>query len=314
MHVLHVSTLSVPEPKQPCEIKSSDCRAVACALPYVQPFLTFTTLSLILSCAGARTSHGKPVTAENEVVQQLQNPAPQAEKKRQPTAQHTEHADTASAAASMTCRLQADGNSQQADQTSTQNGELGTHQCAVAALQAELQPPITAETDDMSADSKLPDQALLEPAELEQQSLAQAKHQDLAQAEQQIGSQAEQQIKVQDEQQALRAERLDQQSAESAEQKLDAVCTQLAASQIAEEAELSSLQQLLKLCGQDVSGIMKQDDVMQSRINMLDGRALFAMLLPTPNLAVKCVQEPHIPCTVLRGNLLCLVTGALLSC
>ena len=297
MHVLHLSTQCVAEPKQPREIESSGCQAVACALPYVQPFLTFRTLSLLLPCAGARTSRGKPVTAEIEVVQQLQNPAqaPQAEKKRQPTAQHTENTDTVSAAASMTCRLQADGYSQQADQTSTQNGELGTHQCAVAALQAELQPPKTAEADDTSAVAKLPDQALLEPAELEQQSLAQAKHQDLAQAERQIGDQAEQQSEVQDEQQAVSAERLDQQSAESAEQKLDAGCTQMAASQIAKEAELSSLQQLLKLCGQDVSGNMKQDDVMQSHIYMLAGRALFAMLLPIPNLAVKCVQEPHVP-------------------
>ena len=44
----------------------------------------------------------------------------------------------------------------------------------------------------------------------------------------------------------------------SAEQEVDAVCSQLAASTM-ESVELNSLQQLLQLCGQDVSNMLSPD-------------------------------------------------------
>ena len=175
---------------------------------------------------------------------------------------HTERAGIASVAANMTGCQQADVNSQPVDHSPTQLMKMGTQQCAVAVTEAELQTPTDLEAGDRPAALELPHQALLEPAELRHQSPAQAEHQIETEAEQQaIGS--EQQVDAQSEQQSLSCEILgqQQQSLGSAQQELDAVCLQMAASNIAEEAELSSLQQLLKLCGQDVRGHLQHDDV-----------------------------------------------------
>lgn len=130
--------------------------------------------------------------------------------------------------------------------------ELEQHILDPATEHAEAQPPSTAQAQQPS------------PSQSEQQSLTQSGQQNLDPATQLAEAQPDglisrtaQQAGIQQQvQSVVSAEEQQVQSVVVAEQQLEAVCSQMAASDLAEAADLSSLQQLLKLCGQDVSHML----------------------------------------------------------
>lgn len=206
-------------------------------------------------CADPDAIQQKSFRSHGSSLQSQHSPghahAAQTENRPEQASQHTQRAAKASRTSGIAPQQQSGVDSQAADAlTAGQQRPPGMGQTAGASSNADcLQlPQLKAQVP--PSIGGLPEQAMHSLEQTEQQGLTQSKQQGLSQLEPlrlSLGTQP----------QHAPSEHQEPCSG-SAVQEVDAVCSQLAASTM-ESVELNSMQQLLQLCGQDVSNMLSPD-------------------------------------------------------
>ena len=198
-------------------------------------------------CADPDAIQQKSFRSHGSSLQSQHSPghahAAQTDKRPEQASQHTQRAAKASRASGIAPQQQSSVDSQAANaSTSEQQRPQGMGQTAGAASEADCLQLPQLKSEATPSIGGLPEQAIHSLGQTEQQGLSQLEPLRLRLGTQPQHAYSEQQGPC----------------SGSAEQELDAVCIQLAASSM-EAVELNSLQQLLQLCGQDVSNMLSPD-------------------------------------------------------